>query len=200
MRQAAGRARHNVAPGGPATHEWRHPPRPAFPRLSSRTGTAAVPRRVFSRPMLPTVRQRVARCGSSGRKLVMLGEALEVPQIEGGQRHAVSLVVPDTDLAPARVRACPAGRGSRGTRAPQVHSNVRNSPASMPMIARMLRKAPLAMSRPAWTGRPTSGPCGLAHHVVASADSHHRESCPLKRPDHLRPPELPGGNRASGHV
>jgi hypothetical protein len=46
--------------------------------------------------MLPTVRQRVARCGSSGRKLVMLGEALEVPQIEGGQRHAVSLVVPDT--------------------------------------------------------------------------------------------------------
>jgi hypothetical protein len=40
----------------------------------------------------------------------------------------------------------------------------------------------------------------MAHHAMASADSHDRESSPFKRLDHPSPPEQPGGRRASGDV
>jgi len=45
--------------------------------------------------------------------------------------------------------------------------------------------------------RPT---IGMAHHAMASADSHDREASPLKRPDPPSPPEWPERSRASGNV
>lgn len=43
------------------------------------------------------------------------------------------------------------------------------------------------MSRPRMDRDDHRPAIGLAHHMAASADSHDREPCPLKRPDHLRP-------------
>ena len=56
--------------------------------------------------------------------------------------------------------------------APQAQSSFRNSSASMPLIARMFREVPLAMSRPTWTGTTTVSVIGMAHHAMTSADLH----------------------------
>ena len=66
----------------------------------------------------------------------------------------------------------------------------------MPMIARMFRNVPLAISRPAWTGTTTRPAIGMMHHAMAPADSHDRETGPLKRPDHLHPRN---GREGAGH-
>ena len=70
----------------------------------------------------------------------------------------------------------------------------------MPISARMFRNVPLAMSRSRVDRDDHRPAIGMAHHVVASADSRDRESCPLKRPDHLRPRNCREGRPASGHV
>jgi len=57
----------------------------------------------------------------------------------------------------------------------------------MPMIARMFRKVPfsdVAARVDRYDDRPA---IGMTHHAMASADSHDRETSPLKRPDHLHP-------------
>jgi hypothetical protein len=87
--------------------------------------------------------------------------------------------------------------GPRGT--PQAQSNFWNSPASMPMIARMFRKVPLAMPRPAWTGMTTVRRSGwriprwlpLILTTVKPARSSALTTVA---------PEWPGGTRASGDV
>ena len=43
---------------------------------------------------------------------------------------------------------------------PPAQSNFRSSSASMPMMAKIFRRVPLAMSRPAWTGTTTVRPSG----------------------------------------
>ena len=63
----------------------------------------------------------------------------------------------------------------------------------MPMIARMFRRVPLAISWPAWTG--ISGHRNGASRMTP-ADSHDRETSPLKRPDHLHPRN---GREGLGH-
>jgi hypothetical protein len=76
---------------------------------------------------------------------------------------------------------------SPGPGRPACSEQLPDSPAPMPISARMFRNVPLAMSRPRVDRDDHRPAIGVAHHVVASADSRDRESCPLKRPDHLRP-------------
>src|SRR5216684_8153035 len=80
--------------------------------------------------------------------------------------------------------------------APQAQGSFRNSPASMPMITRMFRRGALSHVAARADRNDDRPAIGMAHHAMASADPHDRETSPLKRPDHLHPRN---GREGLGH-